>query len=374
MYVPHRLLRAGIVLLLCCVLAGCTAVPVMLPHDRPEETVETAQTDVTADPLLPSDRSAEEMEVPCETASFLEVDLPADDYSSYISLPVPVGLHVEDVDLSCLSAVRVEYVYDYHPTPAGTIVDLSFSGIRRGTEVLLEPASLLKLHVSVGVNPANVTVPEGDKTVYLTFDDGPHPVNTASILDTLDQYGIQATFFLVGTSVEKYPDMVREIYSRGHKIGCHSYSHVYKDIYRNAESMLAEIRKWEEAVEGVLGFVPEERLFRFPGGSTMCGGSDIPEAVAAEGYRAFDWNALDNDSLLPSKPKDVSDEAFMQEAVIATLKYSFTLKTSPHIVLAHDTYKQTADLLPWMIDYMLEKGYTFSTLDTLESGWLHGSK
>ncbi len=367
-----RFRALGLLLFVSCFLFGCTA-PAMVPYgDIPWGAVETAQPETPADPLPPSDKSAEEIDVPLETESALEYDLPPEDYSSYVSIPMPVGHPAEMLDLSLLSDIRVECVHAYHPTPAGTVTDVSFDGVRRGTELLLKPSSLLTLHVSDGVNPENVKVDAEDKTVYLTFDDGPSLKNTPKILDTLDEYGIRATFFLVGTSVEKYPDVVREIYLRGHKIGCHSYSHVYNDIYKEAESMLSEIEKWENTVKDALGFVPEERLFRFPGGSAMCKGSDIPAAVAGAGYRAFDWNALNNDCVLHTKPQDMSEEAFMQDAVITTLRYSFTLKTSPHIVLMHDTYAQTADLLPWMIEYMLEKGYTFSTPDDLECGWLHG--
>ena len=69
--------------------------------------------------------------------------------------------------------------------------------------------------------------------VYLTFDDGPS-ANTDRILDILDQYGVKATFFVVGK--EGYNDQYRRIVQDGHTLGMHSYSHVYRDIYQSVEA------------------------------------------------------------------------------------------------------------------------------------------
>lgn len=62
--------------------------------------------------------------------------------------------------------------------------------------------------------------------VALTFDDGPHPVYTPAILDILDTYKVPATFFMVGSHVERYPETAREVVARGHEVGNHTYSHI----------------------------------------------------------------------------------------------------------------------------------------------------
>lgn len=62
--------------------------------------------------------------------------------------------------------------------------------------------------------------------VYITFDDGPHPENTPKILDILDKNNAKATFFMLGSEMEKFPKIVEETISRGHSIGYHSYNHV----------------------------------------------------------------------------------------------------------------------------------------------------
>ncbi|MCF0199679.1 MAG: polysaccharide deacetylase family protein [Bacteroidaceae bacterium] len=65
-----------------------------------------------------------------------------------------------------------------------------------------------------------------ERSVYLTFDDGPIPEATPFILDVLDQVGAKATFFMVGDNAHKYPHLVEEVRRRGHRIGNHTYNHV----------------------------------------------------------------------------------------------------------------------------------------------------
>ncbi|MBL6911118.1 MAG: polysaccharide deacetylase family protein [Pirellulales bacterium] len=63
--------------------------------------------------------------------------------------------------------------------------------------------------------------------IYLTFDDGPDPVHTPRILDTLKQSGIKATFFVVGEAADKHKDILRRIHNEGHSIGSHSQTHMH---------------------------------------------------------------------------------------------------------------------------------------------------
>ncbi len=64
------------------------------------------------------------------------------------------------------------------------------------------------------------------KAVYLTFDDGPIPEATPFILDTLAEYGVKATFFMVGDNVRKYPDIYNKVVAAGHRIGNHTFNHI----------------------------------------------------------------------------------------------------------------------------------------------------
>jgi peptidoglycan/xylan/chitin deacetylase (PgdA/CDA1 family) len=67
---------------------------------------------------------------------------------------------------------------------------------------------------------------KSSRAVYLTFDDGPHPERTQRVLNLLSQHGARATFFLQGSRIETYPEVVADIVARGHTIGNHSFSHV----------------------------------------------------------------------------------------------------------------------------------------------------
>lgn len=66
----------------------------------------------------------------------------------------------------------------------------------------------------------------GRKVVYLTFDDGPVPGVTPWVLDTLDRYGIKATFFMVGDNVVRHPELLQQVISRGHSFGNHTMHHL----------------------------------------------------------------------------------------------------------------------------------------------------
>jgi len=64
-----------------------------------------------------------------------------------------------------------------------------------------------------------------DSNVYLTFDDGPHPIATPKVLEVLKQFGIKATFFCVGANAQKYPEIIRDIERAGHVLANHTYHH-----------------------------------------------------------------------------------------------------------------------------------------------------
>lgn len=146
------------------------------------------------------------------------------------------------------------------------------------------------------------TTGEEEKIAYLTFDDGPSEKITPQILETLKNEDIKATFFLLGSRVELYPELVKREYEEGHYIANHGYSHVYTSVYASAQSVLDEYNKTEEKIREALK-IPEysSHLFRFPGGSE--GGKYKKVKNEAKGILennniAFiNWNCLTNDSV-----------------------------------------------------------------------------
>lgn len=212
--------------------------------------------------------------------------------------------------------------------------------------------------------------PSSGKVAYLTFDDGPNKKNIATILDTLDEYGVKATFFTVGYLVDAYPQLVADCRERGHAIGCHSYDHDYARIQKEG-GLEAEISEWETAITAALGEVPDEKLFRFPGGSTKKSALDLKGKLDELGYKGYDWNCLNNDSMLKKCPADMTKEDWLKKNFTDTYKYGSSLKNSPLIILLHESYTETADMLGWIIEFLQNKGYTFGTLDELDSSWYY---
>ena len=194
-----------------------------------------------------------------------------------------------------------------------------------------------------------------EKTAYLTFDDGPSSNITPQILSTLDQYNIKATFFLLGQNVERYPELVKEEYEKGHYVANHGYTHIYEKIYSSPQVVLDEYMQTEQAIRNALDIQEySSHLFRFPGGSAGTKYKNIKsqaKTLLADNNIAYmDWNALTNDSV--GKPTE--------ESIIKNLVDTVGNKNSV-VILMHDaaTKQLTADTLPQAIEYLQEQGYSF---------------
>jgi peptidoglycan/xylan/chitin deacetylase (PgdA/CDA1 family) len=99
--------------------------------------------------------------------------------------------------------------------------------------------------------------------VYLTFDDGPHPVHTPGVLDALSRYGAHATFFQIGSCVASHPELTRRAVAEGHAVGNHTWSH--PDLSQlDRAAFAAEIGPTSAALTEILGQAPT--LFRPPYG------------------------------------------------------------------------------------------------------------
>ena len=149
----------------------------------------------------------------------------------------------------------------------------------------------------------NIYAPDdGEKVVYLTFDDGPSNNITPQILEILRREEVKATFFVLGSRVEIYPELVKQEYDEGHYIGNHGYSHTYKSIYSSVEAILNEYNNTETIIKNAIGNQEyNSHLFRFPGGSE--GGkyaklkNEAKAVLKANGIEFINWNCLTNDSV-----------------------------------------------------------------------------
>ena len=195
-----------------------------------------------------------------------------------------------------------------------------------------------------------------EKVAYLTFDDGPSKTVTPLILDLLKEEKIKATFFVLGSRVELYPELVKREYEEGHYIANHGYSHVYQDIYSSTQAVLDEYYKTEDAIREALE-IEDYRcfLFRFPGGSTGGKYNNLKskaKTVLEENNIAYvDWNALTSDA---------TGEKLTKEQMFEELVNTTTGKNSV-VILMHDAGDKilTYELLPQIIQYLRDEGYTF---------------
>jgi peptidoglycan/xylan/chitin deacetylase (PgdA/CDA1 family) len=86
------------------------------------------------------------------------------------------------------------------------------------------------------------------RTVALTFDDGPDPGVTTSLLELLDRHRLKAAFFVTGKNAKRYPDLVREILRRGHDVGNHSYRHDPLLMLRSRARLVDEIARTQQVL------------------------------------------------------------------------------------------------------------------------------
>lgn len=168
----------------------------------------------------------------------------------------------------------------------------------------------------------------------------------ADILNTLDEYQVKATFFVVGTWAEQNPSQLRLIYERGHEIGNHSYSHKLPSK-STAEQMAAEIDKCNDIVEKVLGFRPA--LYRAPSGDITDTVLDLAEE---RGMFNIKWSV---DSI--DWRDDMTKENIINRVLGRTVSGS--------ILLFHNDTKYTKDVLPIIIDRLQKEDYKFVPVSSL---------
>lgn len=195
------------------------------------------------------------------------------------------------------------------------------------------------------------------KVAYLTFDDGPSN-NTHQILDILKQNSIKATFFVLGSQVEIFPETTNRIYNEGHYIANHGYSHKYSEIYQSPEQVLNEFNQCNQIVAKTIN-VPEynSHLFRFPGGSVGGKYAELKKQAITlleqNDILHIDWNSLTGDSEKVNPTED-----YLMDNLQKTTEGKNSL-----VILMHDAQakKITAETLPKVIEYLQQQGYSFES-------------
>lgn len=206
---------------------------------------------------------------------------------------------------------------------------------------------------------------DGRKVAYLTFDDGPSTKVTSEVLDVLSEHNVKATFFVLGSMLEKSEDsriaLVRMV-EEGHAIGnhgyCHKYEVLYPNSYVNVNAFMNDMDKSLESMRGVLGESFHTRVIRFPGGHNSWRTGAIDKVLTEKDYAFIDWNIVNGDahSAVLSKDQMMSN---LKKYVKKMEKNNDTI-----VVLMHDTDKNIneAEFLSEAIIYLKDLGYEFRTL------------
>lgn len=181
----------------------------------------------------------------------------------------------------------------------------------------------------------------GPMEVVLTFDDGPMPWITRSILDTLDAHCTRATFFSVGRMAVAYPHMVREVVARGHTMGTHTWSHPLDLRRRPLAYSVEEIERGFAAVAAAAG-APIAPFFRFPG---LADSQGMLAHLQSRGIAAFTVDVVSNDSYISNADRLLRETLAKIEA------------RKGGIVLFHDIKASAAKALPTLLVELKRRGY-----------------
>lgn len=193
------------------------------------------------------------------------------------------------------------------------------------------------------------------KVVALTFDDGPDPVYTPIILDILQEYGIPATFFMVGRHVEQYPELARRVAREGHSLGSHTWSH-RSLVPLSRDHTRQEIVRAHEIIEKTTGVAP--RFFRPPRGVYSAYSRDY---LKKQGYTMVLWDVTSQDwAELPAHRIAAGVLHHVDPGSILLFHDSGSLITAEG-----GNRNNTLKALPRVIEELLEQGYHFMTIDEL---------
>ncbi len=178
------------------------------------------------------------------------------------------------------------------------------------------------------------------RAVYLTFDDGPIPEATPFILDTLDRFGIKATFFMVGDNARKYPHLLEEVRRHGHRIGNHTFNHIGGFKWWSWKYL----KNAEQANE-----LLHTDLFRPPHGWMK---ASQYERLRRH-YRIIMWDLVTRDYSKWMTPEGIVENV---------KKYA----RNGSIITFHDSLKSIDKLksaLPESIEWLKEQGYEFKVFE-----------
>lgn len=206
------------------------------------------------------------------------------------------------------------------------------------------------------------------KQIVLTFDDGPSPWFTRSILETLHQAGIKAHFFVLGKNARAYPSALQKEASDGHMIGSHTFNHrcigQFKSCGRansgkviSFEDGLVEIKRGHQEVFNVIGWI--DPIFRFPYGAHT---PELRKYLKDHGVGEFFWS-IDSLDWKAQTPQNLLAHAISEVD-----------RAEGGVILFHDIQRRTAEMLPAFIEKLYARGFTVVLMESADSEARHNSQ
>ena len=183
-------------------------------------------------------------------------------------------------------------------------------------------------------------MPDDEKSLFLTFDDGPHPTITPAVLRILSSYNAKATFFCIGDRVKRYPEIFQQILDQGHTIGNHTQHHINGWKTATAD-YVAEVNKADSYIHS--------KLFRPPYGRIK---RTQAKLLIQEGYKIIMWTVLTADY----------DQTLTKEACANRVLKNIN---NGNIYLFHDSEKGEERMLyalPRLLEAASDLGFEFKKI------------
>ena len=183
-------------------------------------------------------------------------------------------------------------------------------------------------------------MPDTEKKIYLTFDDGPIPQITEWVLGVLDRYKIKATFFCVGENVEKHPGIYSKLLEKGHRVGNHTFNHI-KGLSTSNALYYKNVQQCRKYIDS--------NLFRPPYGQLKT----TQETHLSKMYKIIMWDVLSYDY-----SASVSPEKCLNNVIKNTRNGS--------VIVFHDSIKAFKNLefaLPKAIEHLQRENFEFCLFD-----------
>ena len=219
---------------------------------------------------------------------------------------------------------------------------------------------------TVEVEPVELpaVVQPDEKTIYLTFDDGPGPY-TEALLDVLAAYDVKVTFFVTHEHPD-YEDLIGRAFREGHTIAVHTASHDYYKVYASEQAYLDDFYAMQEVIYRQTGEYTQ--MFRFPGGSSNTVSNFNPGIMSRltvlmnnMGYQYYDWH-VDSGDAVGTRTK---------AGVVANVTNGCAERRTT-VVLQHDIKDYSVEAVEQIIIWGRQNGYTFRPLDLTSPTAHHG--